>query len=382
MNKYSKTIQKKDDLYLYCKNQSTSLSRGQVISISPETTVTPPANCKSFTFIYVSESAKGELVPVSGILILPASPAPEKGYPLISWGHGTTGISPNCAPSLTDNLGVEIYKEELFSLLEEGFAVAATDYIGLGIDHAPHLYENAAEEGNAIADAVVASRAISEDISNTIWFSMGHSQGGSGAIAGCWDSSCSISGSPTAGVAVAPSGDFFNLPSYIFQSSELDSTHALDYFAFNLYSFSLIDKTVKLQDFFTRKGIKDIQASLDNYCMWRGFPGGCFAEDGESLFSEESFTRNAIYMSDENRRRVALCSNSEDGKVLSPILVVSGSQDSDVPDVMVDKVVKTLRENNPIDVDYKIFKSNHWQLLEVSFYERMSYMKSFLGSEG
>jgi hypothetical protein len=49
--------------------------------------------------VYVSESVHGKPIAVSGIIALPKKAAPEGGYPVISWAHGTVGSADGCAPS-------------------------------------------------------------------------------------------------------------------------------------------------------------------------------------------------------------------------------------------------------------------------------------------
>ena len=49
--------------------------------------------------MYRSTSAKGEPVAVSGVVSVPEGEPPAGGWPVISWGHGTTGTADRCAPS-------------------------------------------------------------------------------------------------------------------------------------------------------------------------------------------------------------------------------------------------------------------------------------------
>ena len=49
--------------------------------------------------MYRSTSAKGEPVAVSGVVSVPEGEPPVGGWPVISWGRGTTGMADDCAPS-------------------------------------------------------------------------------------------------------------------------------------------------------------------------------------------------------------------------------------------------------------------------------------------
>src|SRR4051812_45216035 len=49
--------------------------------------------------LYRSTGIDGKPVAVSGTVSLPKGKAPRGGWPVITWGHGTTGIADQCAPS-------------------------------------------------------------------------------------------------------------------------------------------------------------------------------------------------------------------------------------------------------------------------------------------
>ncbi|WP_051636839.1 alpha/beta hydrolase family protein [Rhodococcus sp. UNC363MFTsu5.1] len=68
----------------------------------------------------------------------------------------------------------------LLDYLRRGYAVAATDYIGLGTPGL-HQYLAGRAEGQAAIDIVRAGRNLRPDIS-TSWVSVGHSQGGQAAL--------------------------------------------------------------------------------------------------------------------------------------------------------------------------------------------------------
>lgn len=118
-------------------------------------------------------------VPVSGTLFLPVGQPPQGGWPLVSWGHGTLGTADACAPSWTG------FRERdavyLNRWLEEGFAVVATDYQGLG-GPGPHPYSHWQSEGASVLDAIRAARAARPgEISSNVIIA-GQSQGGGAAL--------------------------------------------------------------------------------------------------------------------------------------------------------------------------------------------------------
>ena len=141
---------------------------GDVIRTMP---IEAPAGEVGLRIMYHSTDAEGDDRAVTGVVYHPAGEveAPEGGWPVIAWAHGTTGLAPVCAPSRAPmeppGYGVE------------GVRVA-TDYIGLGPDGELHPYLSAAAEGHAVVDSVAAVRALPDAHAGDRWVLAGHSQGG------------------------------------------------------------------------------------------------------------------------------------------------------------------------------------------------------------
>nr|WP_296769715.1 lipase family protein [Rhodococcus sp. (in: high G+C Gram-positive bacteria)] len=111
---------------------------------------------------------------VSGTVFTPRGDAPEGGWPVISFGHGTTGILPACGPSLSRTL---LGTADLAAgFTSAGYAVAVTDYEGLGHEGV-HRYLDNERAGYNVIDAVRALRTTFPDVSNR-WVAFGGSQGG------------------------------------------------------------------------------------------------------------------------------------------------------------------------------------------------------------
>jgi alpha-beta hydrolase superfamily lysophospholipase len=97
----------------------------------------------------------------------------------MAFAHGTSGVSQECAPS--SNSALMGNAEIVGDLLRAGFAVAATDYQGLGAPGG-HPYLDAKTAGYNVIDSVRALRFVSPDVSTT-WAAYGGSQGGGAAWA-------------------------------------------------------------------------------------------------------------------------------------------------------------------------------------------------------
>jgi fermentation-respiration switch protein FrsA (DUF1100 family) len=124
---------------------------------------------------YVSTTPADDLVPVSGVLIQPLTPAPPGGYPVVVWTHGTTGIGDKCAPSNTVPFSIA----GAAPLLDAGDVIAAPDYEGQGLAGEIHPYLVGAAEGHNALDAARAAHTIGGGDVTVTW---GWSQGGHASL--------------------------------------------------------------------------------------------------------------------------------------------------------------------------------------------------------
>ncbi|OZC67696.1 lipase [Rhodococcus sp. 06-470-2] len=131
--------------------------------------------------VYTSTSGiDGSTQRVSGTIFAPEGSAPEGGWPIIAYGHGTTGVLNDCGPSTDPELLGS--SQIVAALVRSGYVVAVSDYQGLGLDGTYHPYLDARTVGNNLIDSVRAARKLVPDTS-TRWASFGGSQGGQAAWA-------------------------------------------------------------------------------------------------------------------------------------------------------------------------------------------------------
>ena len=159
--------------------------------------------------LYRSTDLDGTPIGVSGIVVAPDRPAPDGGWPVVSWAHPTTGAVGRCAPS--EGLDPFLLVAGLHELLDAGYAVAATDYPGMGAD-GPASYLIGVSEGNSVLDAARAARAIPGAHAGTDLFLWGHSQGGQAALFAAQQAAAYTPELTLRGVAVAaPAADLGEL---------------------------------------------------------------------------------------------------------------------------------------------------------------------------
>lgn len=154
-------------------------SRHSVFTLDPVNR-TPVPGVDSWQILYRSENANGNPTAVSGTVLVPQAPWLGVGRrPLISYAVGTRGVGDACAPSYTLSHGTDYEAAFISSLLAQGWAVAVTDYEGLGTP-GQHTYMVGRSQGKAVLDAARAAQRLPEaglsDRNPVALF--GYSQGG------------------------------------------------------------------------------------------------------------------------------------------------------------------------------------------------------------
>jgi len=169
-------------------------------------------NSVAWRILYTTTSEDKSAAIASGIVTVPQGA--QGTLPVISWANGTKGIASQCALSAGPNPYDDGPAGAREDMLSNGWAVVATDYVGLGTA-GPHPYLVPRAEAHAVLDATraaaqlddLAQRGISLDRRSVVW---GHSQGGHAALATAAEAEQYAPGLEILGVAaMAPAS---NLP--------------------------------------------------------------------------------------------------------------------------------------------------------------------------
>jgi acetyl esterase/lipase len=169
-----------------------------------------PGAAESLLVLYHSRTLAGQDTAVTGTVSIPLGQPPARGWPVLSWAHGTTGVADICAPS-RDGPGhpSHIYNQLADAMLSQwvkrGWVVTKTDYEALGTPGL-HPYLVGASEARGLIDIVLAARQLCPGTS-TRWAVLGHSRGGHAALftvsqASTWAPELDLIGA----VALAPAG--------------------------------------------------------------------------------------------------------------------------------------------------------------------------------
>lgn len=166
----------------YSWSQAIPGKPGKLLRSEPlEKTLSLPGAASQLRILYSSTDGIDGKTPVavSGALFIPKGQAPAGGWPVVTWGHGTVGVADVCAPSWAGRSYRDV--QYLTRWLNEGYAIVATDYQGLGVPGGHPLLNNRMA-AYGILDAARAVIAGVPGLANKVLV-VGQSQGGAGAFA-------------------------------------------------------------------------------------------------------------------------------------------------------------------------------------------------------
>jgi len=159
---------------------------GTVISHAPHK-ISSQIKGRAELIVHTMRSVSGGQTKASTLLFVPEGQAPQGGWPVIAWAHGTTTPGNKlCAPSLTDDLDGGLTKDgfnsdylfEISTLVNAGYAVVAPDLEGLGeAATVPYPYFNASSLARSLISGVVAAHKVNANLSKE-YVAVGHSDGG------------------------------------------------------------------------------------------------------------------------------------------------------------------------------------------------------------
>lgn len=230
-----------------------SAERGTIFREEPMDA--PGVDAAAFRVLYRSETSGGAPAAVSGFVAWPLADPPEGGFPIVAFGHPTSGLTSECAPS-REALGGVLDRSQVTSFLQAGFAVAATDFPGLDSESL-QPYVVGQPSAAAIIDSVRAARASAGDLLSNQVVAWGYSQGGHGVL---WARARAAAEAPElewrGTVALAPVVDL----RYTAESTELGRVLGV------AIGLGQTTKGLELDPLLTDAG-RDIRATLTDDCI-------------------------------------------------------------------------------------------------------------------
>ncbi|WP_236659357.1 lipase family protein [Corynebacterium aurimucosum] len=132
---------------------------------------------KRFRVAYTTTDRHGRPATSTGAVYLPNGQTPEGGWPVLAWAHGAVGMGDECAPSIDARMPRDA--EYLNRWLDMGYAIVATDYVGLD-SPGLHSYLNGKLAAENVVDSVAAAHKMAGTQGQLAkkWAVIGQSQGG------------------------------------------------------------------------------------------------------------------------------------------------------------------------------------------------------------
>jgi alpha-beta hydrolase superfamily lysophospholipase len=153
--------------------------------IRSESLGTPPGGGHARRVLFHSRTNDGQDIATSALFVLPEGDPPAGGFPLMAMAHGTAGLDRTCGISVqpytaTAAFGGFPQYDLVQPYVEQGFAVVAPDYQGLGAP-GPASYFVGKVEGENVIDAAIAAHQLAGAALSDQLLLWGHSQGGHSA---------------------------------------------------------------------------------------------------------------------------------------------------------------------------------------------------------
>jgi uncharacterized membrane protein HdeD (DUF308 family)/alpha-beta hydrolase superfamily lysophospholipase len=308
-----------------------------VLLRSEEFTRTIPDNARAWRILYTTTRADGVPAVASGLVVVPTAPA-SAPRPLIALAHGTTGVARTCAPSVLPDPFAAGAFFALDRVVEEGWALVATDYVGLGTE-GPHPYLIGEPSARSVLDSIRAARQLTDASIGDETVVWGHSQGGGAAL---WTGILAPTYAPDANVigvaALAPASDLIGL------MENLGNVPAGSIFAtYVLEAYAAVYGDVDLDDYVRPTARSSFDAAA----------GRCLAEPAAlvsvigSLAFDMSIFRGDLASGPLLDR---LQENIPDGTIEAPLLLGQGEADQLVlPAVQSAFVEARCADGQPID---------------------------------
>ena len=340
---------------------------GTVIATTPSRPTATFAGASRTDLMYHSTDRTGADVAVTGTLLVPPGTAPKGGWPVISWGHGTTGVADLCTPSTTENLFYNEYAQQARTFLAAGYAVAATDYRGLGTP-GPHSYSIGEDLGHAVVDIVAASRSIDPRLSTT-WFAVGHSEGGQAVLFATRSAARHPELHLAATVAIAPSSHLeLALPAITQGTLPADVVYGL----YLLVGLSTVDPKIDIAQLVGPAGRAQIGVITEHGCLPEGL-AALKGVDTSTVFAIDATTMKSL------SALLASVGNPDAEPTVGPLLVVQGAEDHDIPAAITAELVEHLKSLG-VDVTARVYPGlDHDQVLGPSMCETLTWMATHGG---
>ncbi len=339
----------------YTPPEAVPAEPGRLIRSEPFAADWVPDGVAAWRILYTTTRDDRTPAVASGLVLVPRSSVGAGAPPadVVTWAHGTTGVSPGCAPSVLESglaAGAMFVADQVAA---HGWAMVATDYVGLGT-RGPHAYLVGDATARSVLDSIRAAHqlgGVALADRTVVW---GHSQGGGAAL---WTGVLASSYAPELtldGVAaLAPAA---NLPELVHSLDGITGGELFAAYVAEGYTSTYPD--VRFDDY-VRPAARTLVREMAQRCL----------EDPGVLVSVLStlVLDKPIWDGDPDRGALhdRLAQNVPSGPIDAPVLVGQGADDSLVLPAAQDAYVRA-RCDAGYAVDYRTYAGlNHVPLVEA-----------------
>lgn len=260
--------------------QLAKLAPGAVIRAEPMDAYLIPGvrlRARASRVLYRSTGALGEPTAVSGTLLLPERGKRDQVRPLIGFAVGTHGIGDHAAPSRLLSSGRDWEASLMGHVLARGYAVAITDYQGLGTP-GDHVYMVGQALGKNVLDVM---RAACELAPQEVRIDgpcgvIGYSEGGAAAA---WAAQLQPTYAPEmalVGVAAGAAAADMELA-----GPQLDGSFFSFFVAYGAIGYSAAYPELHLDPYLTAKAKRQIEMLRNSNVFQAAIHGPRFAKTSE-----------------------------------------------------------------------------------------------------
>lgn len=314
-----------------------------------------PADWQATRILYRSRDIQGRPSTASAVVLLPPGKAPDGGWPLVVWAHGTTGVARQCGPSATKSLGY--YTQ---ALAGHGFAVLVIDYAGLSTGGAPHQYMTKVTNALDVVNAVPAAHSAVKGLSRS-WVAIGHSQGGQ-TIWGVAELEAKRKDAGYLGsIALAPAvgGDDLVRRSGAQRGQ-------MFYTVYMAHTIKVQSPGFKLSTMLKPKALATVGALTRDGCYMLAAATFSGFEPGTAL--QPGWDRQEAVRRFFARNRVGT------NPIGGPLFVASGTVDTAVPPDLVEKAARGQCKTGG-GVFYKSYPGDHGTMMQSSYDDQLAWIK-------
>lgn len=338
--------------------------------LATEEIISAPNGAKTLRITYGARNAHGSPIKVTGLVTFPQGEAPEGGWPVLSFAHGTTGITKEAAPSTAIGTHPDheaftlVVDSYLQTWLDKGFAVIQPDYEGLGTV-GKGTYMDRHSLASSVNEMVRATRT--EYGFAEYWYSTGWSQGGFAAVSAA--SADDVATGLVKTLAIAP-GDTYVPATKVpgFAAKTLFATVDEENLAYTSYAIQgamNFNKGIKADDFLSEKG-KEVMDFASRVCL--------------TTFKEENTIHGKEILNDDPTL-TALLEHLDANSMAhmhpkTPVVIFSSEDDEIITFSQISSAAKKLQENEGTDVTFEVRTGEgHRDMVRRSIEDQTPFVK-------